>query len=301
MTKHWTKLIAVAVVAWAAAPAAAETLEVTSPDGTITVTVKDDGGQATYAVSYQGKQVIAPSKLGMLFAEHHGFERGLAIAGSTRASKDTTWEQPWGERRLVRDQHNELAVTFKPADGPDRLPPACTIPVAEGQACDLDAYVPGTNASIFSPQGGVRIGMLDLAKIGQAFVDDRAFFSDRAKQAFDRAWKTSFHPGQEFFCIYGLHLQIIDSPQGLWANAEQPKPTTCRDELFGDGVARVGHSGEAYGLQSGLWFDLGSGRGFAYFLTQAPPPAGGEDTGGFTPREKALTQRALVLTAERQR
>lgn len=187
------------------------------------------------------------------------------------------------------------------ADGPDRLPPACTIPVAEGQACDLDAYVPGTNASIFSPQGGVRIGMLDLAKIGQAFVDDRAFFSDRAKQAFDRAWKTSFHPGQEFFCIYGLHLQIIDSPQGLWANAEQPKPTTCRDELFGDGVARVGHSGEAYGLQSGLWFDLGSGRGFAYFLTQAPPPAGGEDTGGFTPREKALTQRALVLTAERQR
>lgn len=187
------------------------------------------------------------------------------------------------------------------ADGPDRLPPGCTIPVAEGQACSLDTYVPGTNASIFSPQGGVRIGMLDLAKIGQAFVEDREFFSDRAKQAFDRAWNTSFHPDQEFFCIYGLHLQIIDSPQALWANAEQPKPATCRDELFGDGVARVGHSGEAYGLQSGLWFDLGTGRGFAYFLTQAPPPTGGEDTGGFTPAEKALMQRALALAAERQR
>ncbi|MEO0057337.1 MAG: hypothetical protein RIT17_787 [Pseudomonadota bacterium] len=184
------------------------------------------------------------------------------------------------------------------ADGPDRLPPACTIPVAEGQACDLDAYVPGTNASIFSPQGGVRIGMMDLAKIGQAFDEDRAFFSDRAKQAFDRAWDTSFHPGQEFFCIYGLHLQIIDSSQALWANAEQAKPATCRDELFGDGEARVGHSGEAYGLQSGLWFDLGMGRGFAYFLTQAPPPAGGEDTGGFTQREKALMARALKLAAK---
>jgi CubicO group peptidase (beta-lactamase class C family) len=184
------------------------------------------------------------------------------------------------------------------ADGPDRLPPACTIPVAEGQACDLEAYVPGTNASIFSPQGGVRIGMIDLAKIGQAFDEGRGFFSDRAKRSFDRAWDTSFHPGQEFFCIYGLHLQIIDSSQALWANAEQPKPATCRDELFGDGVAWVGHSGEAYGLQSGLWFDLGTGRGFAYFLTQVPPPVGGEDTGGFTAREKALMARALELAGK---
>lgn len=184
-------------------------------------------------------------------------------------------------------------------DGPADLPPNCTIPVTEAAACNLDAYVPGTNASIFSPQGGVRIGMMDLAKIGQAFGEGRAFFSDRAKQSFDRAWNTSFHPSQEFFCIYGLHLQIIDSPQALWANAEQPKPATCRDELFGDGKARVGHSGEAYGLQSGLWFDLGTGRGFAYFLTQVPPPAGGEDTGGFTTREKALMARALDMTSEK--
>jgi CubicO group peptidase (beta-lactamase class C family) len=186
-------------------------------------------------------------------------------------------------------------------DAPSDLPPACTISVAEGVACDLENYVPGTNASIFSPQGGVRIGMMDLAKIGQAFDEDRAFFSDRAKQGFDRAWNTSFHPGQEFFCIYGLQLQIIDSPEALWANAEQPKPATCRDELFGDGEARVGHSGEAYGLQSGLWFDLGTGRGFAYFLTQVPPPPGGEDTGGFTAREKALMARALEMAAGDQR
>lgn len=183
-------------------------------------------------------------------------------------------------------------------DGPADLPPACTIPVLEGAVCNVKAYVPGTNASIFSPQGGVRIGMMDLAKIGQAFDEGRAFFSDRAKQSFDRAWETSFHPGQEFFCIYGLHLQIIDSSQALWANAEQPKPATCRDELFGDGVSRVGHSGEAYGLQSGLWFDLGTGRGFAYFITEAPLPVGGEDTGGFTAREKALMARARALVGK---
>lgn len=120
MTKNWTQVVAVAALLWAATPLSAETLEVTSPDGKITVTVNDDGGLASYAVSYEGEKVIAPSRLGMLFAEHHGFERGLTIAGSVRASHDSTWQQPWGERRMVRDQHNELAVTFAASQGPAR-------------------------------------------------------------------------------------------------------------------------------------------------------------------------------------
>ena len=28
-----------------------------------------------------------------------------------RGSKDETWEQPWGEQRLVRDNHNELHLS----------------------------------------------------------------------------------------------------------------------------------------------------------------------------------------------
>ena len=58
--------------------------------------------------------------------------------------------------------------TDEPArDYPSDLPPACAIPVAKGVECSLETYVPGTNASVFSPQGGVRIGMIDLARIGQ--------------------------------------------------------------------------------------------------------------------------------------
>lgn len=104
----------------AIAPLHAETLEVASPDGAISVAVSDDGGLATYAVSYNGELAMEPAQLGLLFLDHHGFERDLAITASTEGSHDETWEQPWGERRFVRDNHNELAVTLSAQSGPER-------------------------------------------------------------------------------------------------------------------------------------------------------------------------------------
>lgn len=173
-------------------------------------------------------------------------------------------------------------------DAPADLPPACTIPVAEGQACDLAGYVPGTNASIFSPQGGVRIGMVDLAKIGQALLRrrDNGFLSDKA-QTHWLAPMVRSRPGDgAFFCTYGLGLQLIEHPD-----------RDCSDKLFGDGQMRIGHSGEAYGLQSGLWLNAFE-AGLVYFTTEVPPPPGGEDTGGFTPREQALMARAQALAGK---
>ncbi|WP_081596609.1 serine hydrolase domain-containing protein [Porphyrobacter sp. AAP82] len=174
-------------------------------------------------------------------------------------------------------------------DGAGDLPPHCTIPVAEEHACDLDNYVPGTNASIFSPQGGVRIGMMDLAKIGQALYrldDDGPFLRPETVQRM--GWAMQPTAQTAFFCTYGLHFQLIEHPL-----------LACEgDRLLGDGIPRIGHSGEAYGLQSGLWLDPKGDSGFVYFTTQVPPPAGGEDTGGFTPREQALMARALELAGK---
>lgn len=181
-------------------------------------------------------------------------------------------------------------------DAPAELPPACPIPVAEGQACDLASYVPGTNASIFSPQGGVRIGMVDLAKIGQALLAEGGFVtSPQGRRAFleaafedgqpDKGFKR--HPNQQLFCVYALHVQYIDAPD-----------SPCDDALFGDGSIRVGHSGEAYGLLSGLWIAADGAPSFAFFTTENPPPPGGEDTGGFTERERALMARALGMVGD---
>ncbi|WP_086608627.1 serine hydrolase domain-containing protein [Erythrobacter donghaensis] len=171
-------------------------------------------------------------------------------------------------------------------DAPAELQPACTIPVAEGVACDLDAYVPGTNASIFSPQGGVRIGMVDLAKIGQGILFNDAFLSDRSSDVLNRVSFEGETEGQEFFCHYWLGFQYINR-----------FPGRCKDGLFDSTdypeLDAVGHSGEAYGLQSGLWLLAGGESGLVYFTTEVPPPAGGEDTGGFTDREKGLIKRAF--------
>ena len=182
--------------------------------------------------------------------------------------------------------------TNEPArDYPGDLPPDCSIPVAQGVECSLEDYVPGTNASVFSPQGGVRIGMLDLAKIGQELMraPDGKAFSLRAMEELAVSLNPDNNPEQEFFCTYGLGIQWIEATK-----------RTCLDNLFEDRKSYYGHSGEAYGLQSGLWFDaLGEG-GFVYFRTQVPPPVGGEDTGGFTQGERDLMKRARALLATKQ-
>jgi len=181
--------------------------------------------------------------------------------------------------------------TGEPArDYPGDLPSDCSVAGAQGVHCSVEDYEPGTNASVFSPQGGVRIGMVDLARLGQALMKGRKgpLMSEATFERFARTAYAGQNEGQDFFCTYGFHLQIIEF-------GDQP----CLDRLFEDGAEYIGHSGEAYGLQSGLWFDGGADRGYAFFRTQAPPPAGGEDTGGFTQGERDLVRRAKAALANK--
>jgi alpha-glucosidase len=95
--------------------------DVSSPDGRIAVTVDvDQTGIPRYAVSYAGKEIMPPGALGMRFQSQPAFDAGFRVAGSEKSGSDSTWEQPWGERRFVRDHHNELLVRFESAQGPSR-------------------------------------------------------------------------------------------------------------------------------------------------------------------------------------
>ncbi|UNK41677.1 glycoside hydrolase family 97 protein [Luteimonas sp. S4-F44] len=106
--------------AWAN-PSAGSAARITSPDATIAVEVTTDNeGRASYRVSRAGRPVIADSRLGMLFADAPKFERNLAIVDQRTRSHDEAWELPWGERRQMRDHHNELRVTFAETSGAQR-------------------------------------------------------------------------------------------------------------------------------------------------------------------------------------
>jgi alpha-glucosidase len=105
-----------------AAPAAqAKPLEVRSPDGRTVVSVDvDANGAPQYAVSHDDIVIMPAARLGLRFRSQPAFDDGFRIAGSSTASHDGTWEQPWGERRFVRDQHHELRVQFESVQPPQR-------------------------------------------------------------------------------------------------------------------------------------------------------------------------------------
>lgn len=150
--------------------------------------------------------------------------------------------------------------------------PACPV-VSLDAACDLAAYVPGSNGAIFSPQGGLRMSATDLSIIGRMLLDrgrhdGTAFLTPASLEVLIApAWTfdgTNGDTSGGFYCTYGLATQTVPTPAA-----------GCRDNLIG-GRHVTGHAGDAYGVRSGLWIDRTRGRGIAYFAANngAEPPPG---------------------------
>lgn len=152
--------------------------------------------------------------------------------------------------------------------------PACAVIPAGDGSCDVAAHwQPGINGAMYSPQGGVRISANSLAQIGRLLLNNGQLDGVRVLQAasvrelLKPVWIYNGHNGAiieedepdrgGFFCAYGLAAQHLAYGDGR----------SCRDDPFGDGRKRVGHSGNAYGLLSGLWIDPEAGTGVAYFAT----------------------------------
>jgi CubicO group peptidase (beta-lactamase class C family) len=161
--------------------------------------------------------------------------------------------------------------------------PECpVIPAADGN-CDLGEYRPGTNGALFSPQGGLRISVRGLAKIGQMIGRrGRGFVSPAAfKLMTTPLWRFDGSNGETeggFWCRYALAVQTLAT-----------KAAGCKDDPFGDKRQRIGHPGEAYGLRSGLWLDPATGKGVAYFITAVADDAS-KGVSAFNAVEEALLQ-----------
>lgn len=96
---------------------AATVAEVASPDGRTRVEVDVSGeGRLGYRVVRDGTPLIGDSRLGFLLHNGRQLLRGFELQGKASRSADDTWEQPWGERRFVRDHYNELRAQFVERD-----------------------------------------------------------------------------------------------------------------------------------------------------------------------------------------
>ncbi len=109
-----------AALAWPALAAPVATAS--SPDGSIVISFDVSGdGNALYGVTRKGKPLIAASRLGFLLSDSYAMVRDFAFVDAAKASDDDIWEQPWGERRFVRNHYNELFVRFQQKSGLKRM------------------------------------------------------------------------------------------------------------------------------------------------------------------------------------
>lgn len=177
------------------------------------------------------------------------------------------------ERRATKDDPASIA--------------SCPVTPASNGACDLALWRAGRNGAIFSPQGGLRISARGLATIGRLLLNRgklgelRLLAPASVRTIMTPAWTYDGSNGDHqggFLCRYGLGAQILAT-----------RTAGCRDDPFGDGVPRVGHAGDAYGLKSGLWLDLARGRGVAYFATDVLDADAGLHS-GYTRIEEQLAR-----------
>jgi CubicO group peptidase (beta-lactamase class C family) len=172
--------------------------------------------------------------------------------------------------------------------------PDCPVLVEEGP-CDLGRTRLGENGALFAPQGGLRISMRDLARVGRMLLNGGTLDGVRiiSPQSVDLmltpVWRFNGSNGDTdhgFYCSYGIATQQLPS-----------RTRGCRDDPAGDGIPREGHAGDAYGVRSGLWIDRADGTGVAYFVSGLAddPPRG---TSAYRAAEEATLKRSLQLLGQ---
>ncbi|MGM9821956.1 MAG: glycoside hydrolase family 97 protein [Muribaculaceae bacterium] len=125
------KTTAILLAALACASAAAgQDLTCPSPDGKIVLNFDMlKGGVPSYSVDFNGKQIIAPSRLGLTLDSESArndftqagektaanalqLTEGFELTGWESSGFDETWKPVWGEESEIRNNYNELAVTL---------------------------------------------------------------------------------------------------------------------------------------------------------------------------------------------
>lgn len=106
------RLPLVALVFFLFQTAGAQNFSITSPAGSIRLEVSNST-TLTYSLTYKGKSVIAPSRLGFQLNKPAATLTQFTLLRADTTTFDETWTPVWGEVRTIRNHYNELALSLK--------------------------------------------------------------------------------------------------------------------------------------------------------------------------------------------
>ena len=166
---------------------------------------------------------------------------------------------------LPKERLADLAVLYRKATAGDTQawnPEGPWI----AQADDYSVQPPAITAAM-SPQGGLRASVTDLARVmrmflGHGTLDGKRFLSPKTIEGmYARQWKYDGANGESWkgtMQAWGLGLQRF---------VDASAPGSGDRLVEGGGFAPVGHTGDAYGLHGGFFFDPEKGDGLIFLAS----------------------------------
>lgn len=99
--------------------AAQKAIKVSSPDNAIAFTFRLQHGTAQYSVSLQGRTLIEPSSLSLVF-DDGAFEKELRVAGIAYGDTTEDYELVTGKTKFVHEHYKTVAITLQETKQPLR-------------------------------------------------------------------------------------------------------------------------------------------------------------------------------------
>ncbi len=93
---------------------------ITSPNEKIALSFWIESGNPYYSISFDDKTIIEKSALGIVLEGNDTLSRNVEIVSDAFDSFDETWEQPWGQKKSVRENYNQYKVNLKETEADGR-------------------------------------------------------------------------------------------------------------------------------------------------------------------------------------
>lgn len=126
---------------------------------------------------------------------------------------------------------------------------------------DFSGYKTGTNAAVFSPQGGLRISAAELAAIMVLHLNNGKY---DGKRIVSKKSIRLMHTPQ--WTYNGVNGDADGGRPGSRGLSVHMLPDLVPGDPLPEGSHMMGHTGSAYGLNSAFYFDPGGRYGFIFIM-----------------------------------